>query len=178
MKSIKTICIVLLLSINFSCEDNDGENAQNNEEQVLIEEQVLEIETLRSDFDQLRKNEELVRNFYQEFFGDLKIEEAGNKYLGDVYIQHNPNVADGREALISAALIWFAGKEPFTVDIRRVFASGDYVFIHTKGQGGKYGKGTSIMDVFRVENDKLVEHWDTIQDIPNEAENDHPFFRN
>ena len=165
MKLSKITVIILFMITIVSCSKNDNE-AQRNE--------ILE---LKDEFDQLRRNEELVRNFYQEFFGDLKIEAAANKYLGDVYIQHNPNLGDGREELIEKAKIWFKGKEPFTVDVRRVFASGDYVFIHTKGKGGKHDKGVSVMDVFMVKNNKLIEHWDTMQDIPEKAANNHPFFR-
>lgn len=176
MKLFKITAAILFSTMIVSCSNNDDE-VEVNEQESVISSQADEILTLNENFDQLRRNEELVKSFYQEFFGDLKIEEAGNKYIGDVYIQHNPNLGDSREELIEKAKIWFAGKEPFTVDIRRVFASGDYVFIHTKGRGGKYGQGTSVMDVFKVENDKLVEHWDTMQDIPENAANDHPFFR-
>ena len=177
MNLFKMTAIVLCLTITISCSNDDNETTGNNEPSLLVT-QANEIERLQADFDQLRANEELVRSFYQEFFGDLKFEEAGNKYLGDEYIQHNPNVADGKEALIEGAKVWFAGKEPFEIDVRKLFASGDLVFIHIKGRGGKYGNGTSVMDVFRVENGKLVEHWDTMQDIPNleDAANEHPFF--
>jgi len=175
MNLIKTTSIGLLMLATISCNDNDDNTVQTDGLSTTIEQQAIEIENLQSNFNQLRKNEELVKNFYQEFFGDLKFDEAGNKYLGDVYIQHNPNVADGKEALIAAAKIWFANTTPFTVDVRRVFASGDYVFIHTKSNSGE--NGTSVMDVFKVENDKLVEHWDTMQAIPSQAANDHPFFR-
>ena len=175
MNFFKITSIILFTTIVITSCDNNDDTLENQDSSVITS-QADEILRLTEDFDQLRKNEELVRNFYQEFFGDLKLDEAGNKYLGDAYIQHNPNLKDGREELIARAKEWFAGKEPFTVDIRRVFASGDYVFIHTKGRGDSDNRGGFVMDVFRVENDKLVEHWDTMQEIPLQTVSDHPYF--
>lgn len=118
-------------------------------------------------------NKKLVADMYQAIFGDKNI-AAADQYIAENYIQHNPMVADGREALKSALTQWFKNAPKEKVDIQRMGADGDLVFIHTRSVRG--GKTNSIIDIFRVENGKIAEHWDVIQEVPANAANDHPMF--
>jgi len=154
MKSIKLKAILLLVVILSACSSNDNlPTAKENVQTTLT------------------NNKELVKKFYQEFFGDLNIQSIHN-YIGDVYIQHNPYLADGKQALIDGATIWFEGATPYQIDFQKIIAEDDLVFLHIKSADGK----TSTMDVFRIENNLIVEHWDVHQSIPANPANDHPMF--
>jgi predicted SnoaL-like aldol condensation-catalyzing enzyme len=122
---------------------------------------------------QLEANKKLVADFYQEVFGDKNI-EAIDKYIGDTYIQHNPVLADGKDVLKHALTQWFKNAPKEKIDIHHLSAEGDLVYIHTKAV--HEGKVSSIIDIFRLENNKIVEHWDVIQAVPEKSANPHPMF--
>ena len=121
-------------------------------------------------------NKVVVKTFYQELFGDKNL-EAIDKYIDNTtYIQHNPSVADGAEALRKGASMWFPpGSPKTTIDIKHIGADGDLVFLHVRAVHGE--RVDSVIDIFRLRNGKIIEHWDTIQEAKTEgAKNDHPFF--
>jgi predicted SnoaL-like aldol condensation-catalyzing enzyme len=124
-------------------------------------------------FQQQESNKKMVVEFYQNLFGD-KNPDAINKYIGDKYIQHNPSLPDGKEALLQAVKVWFKDAPKEKVDFQRVAADGDLVFLHIRSKSGQ--KERAIVDIFRIENGKIVEHWDVIQEIPEKSANDHPMF--
>lgn len=102
--------------------------------------------------------------------------DAAVKYLGPQYKQHNPTAADGPEGL--KAFIEFL-KTRFPAqhgDIKRVIAAGDLVVLHVHSTRGDNTPGRAIVDIFRLENGKVVEHWDVIQDIPEKAANSNGMF--
>jgi predicted SnoaL-like aldol condensation-catalyzing enzyme len=118
-------------------------------------------------------HKKLVADLYQELFGD-KNTEAINKYIGDEYIQHNPNVADGKQALLEATRNWFKNAPKEKIDIQHIGADGDLVFIHLKSHMGS--KTFSVIDIFRIKDNKITEHWDVMQEVPAKAANNHPMF--
>lgn len=150
-----------------------SENQKNNSAQAKADslQQQLDIVTKKSLQEEL--NKKLVSTFYQELFGDKNI-DAIDKYLGDTYIQHNPSLPDGKEALKQGVTQWFKGAPKETIDIKHLGADGDLVYIHTKANFGP--KAMSVIDIFRIENDKIVEHWDVLQEVPDKSANDHPMF--
>jgi predicted SnoaL-like aldol condensation-catalyzing enzyme len=119
-------------------------------------------------------NKKLVITFYQSFFGDHDMSVL-EKYVAPDYIQHNPTVADGRDGLANAAKGWFASAPKSKVDIRQAAADGDLVWLHLKAQYGP-GPAISLVDIFRVKDGKIVEHWDIAQPVPDKAANPHPMF--
>jgi predicted SnoaL-like aldol condensation-catalyzing enzyme len=121
----------------------------------------------------LETNKKLVADFYQELFGDKNM-DAIDKYIGDVYIQHNPGVTDGKEALKNAVRVWFKGAPKEKIDIEHLAADGNFVYIHTKSKRGN--AIYSVIDIFRIENGKIVEHWDVQQEVPKQSVNPHPMF--
>ena len=121
----------------------------------------------------LETNKKIVTEFYQELFGDKNV-EAINKYIGDVYIQHNPYVADGKQALKEATKKWFVHARKETIDIQHIAADGDLVIIHLKNHDQP--RTVSVIDIFRLKNGKIIEHWDVAQEVPEKAANNHPMF--
>jgi predicted SnoaL-like aldol condensation-catalyzing enzyme len=122
---------------------------------------------------QQESNKKMVTEFYQELFGN-KNPDAINKYIGDKYIQHNPGLPDGKEALLQAVKVWFKDAPKEKVDFQHVAADGDLVWLHVRSKSGQ--KVRAIVDIFRIENGKIVEHWDVIQEIPEKSASDHPMF--
>ena len=118
-------------------------------------------------------NKKLVADFYQKLFGDKNI-DAVDEYIGDVYIQHHPYVKDGKEALKEALKKWFVNAPKEKIDIQHLGADGDFVYIHLRSKIG--GKVSSVIDIFKVIDNKIVEHWDVIQQVPEKSVNDHPMF--
>jgi predicted SnoaL-like aldol condensation-catalyzing enzyme len=118
-------------------------------------------------------NKKLVADFYQQLFGDKDI-SAIDRYVADDYIQHNPGLKDGKEALKLGASQWFKGAPKEKINIQHLSAEGNLVYIHTKTSRGP--KVVSVLDIFRVENGKILEHWDIIQEVPEKSENAHPMF--
>jgi len=123
----------------------------------------------------LAANKKLVLAFYEQIIGRKDFDGA-LKYMGATYKQHAPYAADGHAGLRA----WLAGfKAAFPkhrYEVKRVLAEGDYVMLHLHGMGGPNPHGESVVDIFRVENGKVVEHWDVIQDIPEKAANANGMF--
>lgn len=123
----------------------------------------------------LEANKKAVVAFYNAAINDKDF-AAARKYMGGKYIQHNPNAADGPEGL--AGFLKFL-KEKFPnakSEIKRVFAEGDYVILHVHAVREPGTRGNAIVDIFRLENGKIVEHWDVIQPIPEKAMNTNGMF--
>ena len=124
---------------------------------------------------QQEANKKAVVEFYDKAINQKDF-EAASKYMGARYTQHNPNAADGPEGL--KAFLQFL-KEKFPAsrsEIKRVFADGDYVILHVHAVREPGTRGSAIIDVFKLENGKIVEHWDVVQPIPEKAANANGMF--
>ena len=119
-------------------------------------------------------NKELVVSFYTTVFIQKKVAEGFADYVGTTYIQHNPRVPDGPEAAVK--LLSQAITPDSLSEIRRVVAEGDLVVLHIHSRANPTDRGRAIVDIFRVENGKIVEHWDVIQDVPEKAANENTMF--
>ena len=124
----------------------------------------------------LQSNKETVLAFYDLSFNQRKPEEAIAKYIGRMYRQHNPMAGDGAEPFIGFVK-WFVGSFPdMKVTFKRTIAEGDMVAVHCHITRGKDDRGQAVVDFFRLEDGKIVEHWDVVQEIPEKAENTNTMF--
>jgi predicted SnoaL-like aldol condensation-catalyzing enzyme len=116
-----------------------------------------------------------VRAFYNAALNDKDYAKA-EKYLGDRYVQHNPVAADGKEGF-KAFIQFLKDNAPNSKsEIKRAFADGDYVILHVHSVRMPGARGNAIFDLFKLENGKVVEHWDAVQPIPETAANRNTMF--
>ena len=126
--------------------------------------------------DQLEANKRTVREWTDLAFNQRKPEEAVARYLGPYYRQHNPGAADGPDAFIGFVK-WFAQTFPdFRFEPKRIFADGDYVIMHSHLIRKPGDRGQAVVDIFRLENGKIVEHWDVVQEVPETSANNNTMF--
>jgi predicted SnoaL-like aldol condensation-catalyzing enzyme len=126
---------------------------------------VLALTTVPSFAADLEANKKTVLEFYEQGL-NKKDFEAAAKYFGPKYIQHNPGAADGIDGF-RGFVNFLREKFPNSKsEIKRVFAEGDHVILHVHAVREPGTRGRAIVDIFRLENGKIVEHWDVAQDIP------------
>jgi|EndMetStandDraft_6_1072998.scaffolds.fasta_scaffold681981_1 predicted SnoaL-like aldol condensation-catalyzing enzyme len=120
-------------------------------------------------------NRTAVLAFYEKGLNQ-KDADAALAYVGDRYVQHNPNAADGPDGF--RKFIGFL-REKFPnsrSEIKRSFVDGDYVILHVHSVREPGTRGRAIVDIFKLENGKIVEHWDVVQEIPENPANGNTMF--
>jgi predicted SnoaL-like aldol condensation-catalyzing enzyme len=116
--------------------------------------------------ERLQRNKDNAKAFYDLMFNQNRPVEAIEKYAGATYIQHNPHVADGKQAFIDYFEKMAADYPGKHVEFVRAVAEDDLVVLHCH-QTWPGDSDYAGVDIFRVDDDgKVVEHWDVLQVVP------------
>lgn len=122
---------------------------------------------------------EVVTAFFELGFVQGKAGDAARKYISAAkYVQHNPQAADGREAFIKGFGAFIDGSG-YRCELKRVLADGDLVVVHShckERPANPKERGSAVVDIFRVEQGLIVEHWDVEQAVPAKAKNRNTMF--
>lgn len=122
-----------------------------------------------------KANKAAVLAFYDAALNKLDF-DAASKYLGPSYRQHNPTAADGAEGL-KGFIAYLKANFPQThSEVTMSFADGDYVILRVHAIRTPGTAGNAIVDIFRLQDGKVVEHWDSVQPVPDKSANSNTMF--
>lgn len=130
-----------------------------------------------SDYKKTAENKKLVQGFLDDVIYGGKFQNITKYISAKKYIQHNPNVKDGLKGFNEAMEYMHSQGQTMKYEkTYRVIAEGNFVFAHSKGEF--MGKKVMFADLMRVENGKIVEHWDCIQEeVPaDKSKNGHDMY--
>lgn len=108
------------------------------------------------------ESKEIVRSFIEEVFNRHDL-AAAEKYLKKDYYQHNPQVEQGAEGFVRFFTGMFERTPGFRQEIVHLISEGDLVVAHVRARGIVPGKYNKVVDIYRLEDGKLAEHWDVLQ---------------
>ena len=155
------IAVLLLLTFTVACSQPQPDPAA----QAALEEKA-----------QVEKNKEIAVAFFNMIFNEHKVAESFELYADPNYIQHNPYAATGAQPAIDFLGPYLEQNPEARAEIKRVIAEGDLVAIHNNPKMNAEDRGRAVVDIFRLENGKVVEHWDAVQDVPEKSLNDNTMF--
>jgi predicted SnoaL-like aldol condensation-catalyzing enzyme len=121
-------------------------------------------------------NKAAVQGFMDTLFNRRDPREAVRRFVGPRYVQHNPEIGDGPEGLCAFVDRLLPEVPDLKLEIKRLVGEGDYVLaqVHVVPMPGD--RGMASMDLFRLEDGRIVEHWDTAQPVPEKSANENTMF--
>lgn len=120
------------------------------------------------------RHKKIATTAYQRIFGDLDV-TAVDEYMSNGFIQHNPTIADGPAGVKQLVqMLASQGVPKQKIEFTHVLAEDDIVILHSRYEMA--GKEWRFIDIYRVENDKLAEHWDAMMQMPETPANNNPMF--
>ncbi len=122
------------------------------------------------------RNKRIAVEFLELAFNERRPEEASARYQSPGYVQHNPGVDDGPARFVESAKALLAECPNLRLDIKRVIAGGDLVVVHLHATSFPGDPGMAAIDVFRLEDGKVAEHWDVAQPVPETSANENTMF--
>ena len=146
---LKTLCLAVVLAVSLSAHAGNTVQEEQNKKTVI--------------------------DFYDKAINQKDF-DAAKVHFGPRYIQHNPRAGDGPEGLKGYIAFLKAKFPQQRNEFKRVLADGDFVIVHAHSTAEPGDRGRALMDIFRLENGKIVEHWDVVQDIPEKAANSNTMF--
>ncbi len=114
--------------------------------------------------------------FLDMVFNKKQVKEGFDKFVGDKYIQHNPIAPDGAAAAVEVLGKVLQQVPGWSYEVKHAYVDGDIAIIHSHVRMKPEDRGMAVVDIFRFEKGKIVEHWDVVQAIPEKSANDNTMF--
>lgn len=113
-------------------------------------------------------NATLITDFVQHLMNNHNFDYILERYNDSSYVQHNRNLPDKISGLVGFLKEFVEDYPEYTYDVKHIYVDGDYVIFHShatlkKDHRGNDKKGMNIIDTWRLEDGRIVEHWDSIQ---------------
>lgn len=121
-------------------------------------------------------NKRLAMDCLDMIFNQHKPAQAVAQYIGDSYRQHNPDAPDGPQGIVAYAGNYLKANPQSSMVFKRVIAEGDLVVVHSHVKASLSDRGEAAVDIFRVQNGRLVEHWDVVQPVSTHPTNGNSMF--
>ena len=132
----------------------------------------IDLEKLKKEHwnEEQNKNAEVVVDFLQHLMNDHDFDYIKETYGGHPYKQHNQSMTDGLGGVLQVVSSFSKRFPDYVYDVKHIYVDGPFVTVHShatnnKKHRGNPQKGMNIMDTWKVEDGKLVEHWDAVQPI-------------
>lgn len=123
----------------------------------------------------MQNSKELVANYMDEVWVNRNVSALGKYVSADTFVQHNPHLDNGLEALNGFLPHLFNNLMPEgTWEVKRIIAEGDMVVVHSLAKPAPSALGMAVVDIFKIENGKIVEHWDVTTDVPEKTASGNP----
>ncbi|NNP72925.1 polyketide cyclase [Acinetobacter defluvii] len=165
LKKVFISSVILMPLFVTACSQNPIQNSQNTMPPNVTTAQNL-----------AAQNKKIVTDFYEGVFLKHQVQEYSDRYIGEQYIQHNPHVPDGKAPFVNYFTGYFKENPQAKNVIKRAIAEDDLVVLHVHSSQNAQDRGEAIVDIFRVENGKIVEHWDVQQAVPEQSANRNTMF--
>jgi predicted SnoaL-like aldol condensation-catalyzing enzyme len=120
-------------------------------------------------------NRKVMKDFIETLYERKQVARAYETYVSPSFRDHNPGRSGGRKAAIAELTALFESPDS-AFEVKHVLVDGDFAAIHYHGRTGSHSPGAAVMELFRLSEGKIVEHWDAFQPIPADAKNTHPMF--
>lgn len=122
----------------------------------------------------MSNSKQMVTSYMEEVWVKQNIDKV-DEFIADDLIQHNPNLPNGKEALKGFLPTLFNDLMPnLEWTVARVIAEGDLVAVHSLAKNPAMPNGMAVVDIFKVEGDKIVEHWDVTHNVPEKTASGNP----
>jgi predicted SnoaL-like aldol condensation-catalyzing enzyme len=130
------------------------------------------------DAEVVRTNTHTVLAFEETVYNKHQVKEGFGRYVASTFKQHNPMLPDGREAAIKALSYLLTNEIPGSrLIVKRTVAQGDLVAAQVFwDQKPGETRGVAMVDIYRLVDGKIVEHWDVAQNLPEKTANDNTMF--
>ena len=167
---------VAIMAITAACTPANPDSRADNQTGQNIAKQDMQAQGQAGDAALVQeRNRKLVVEFYDSFFNAHDVDRAA-VVVADDYRQHNPEVPDGKAPFVGYFKGYFKENPASRARIVRSAADGDLVWLHVHSTNGAEDRGIAVVDVFRVKDGKIVEHWDVIQAVPVQSANSNTMF--
>ena len=131
--------------------------------------------TVIEDIDKTDENKKLIANFMEDVFLGKAPEKISEYISAEQYDQHNRMVKDGLEGLNEALAYLASINNMFDYyKVHRILGEGNFILVQSEGRWN--GKPQAFYDLFRIKDGQIVEHWDIIQEIPQEMAHNNGMF--